>query len=173
MAPSSLVIENGKLTNGAIWIIDESIGLGIGKILTVLELRIDHHSKHEGPPSLGDVNCIAISVAPSWTGESIADFLQQTIYITGKPAAFLKDGGTNLEKGVRHLNERGFFCHSIDDVSHVVANLLKKEYTKHPSYEAFVSIKARFSGSDAGHNILWSSSFMLREESIYYWQWIK
>lgn len=140
MAPSSLIIENGKFTNGAIWIIDESIGLGIGKILTVLELRIDHHSKHEGPPSFGDVNCVAISVAPSWTGESIADFLQQLIYITGKPAAFLKDGGTNLEKGVRLLNERGFFCHSIDDVSHVVANLLKKEYAKHPSYEVFVSI---------------------------------
>jgi hypothetical protein len=136
----SLVIENDKLINGAIWIIDESIGLGIGKILTVLELRIDHHSTHKGPPTFGDVNCVAISVAASWTGESIADFLQQIIHITGKPASFLKDGGKNLEKGVRLLNERGLFCHSIDDVSHVVANLLKKEYTKHPSYEAFVSI---------------------------------
>jgi len=136
----SLVIENDKLINGAIWIIDESIGLGMGKILTILELRIDHHTTHNGPPTLGDVNCVAISVAPSWTGESIADFLQQIIHITGKPASFLKDGGTNLEKGVRLLNERGLFCHSIDDVSHVVANLLKKEYTKHPSYETFVSI---------------------------------
>ncbi len=132
--PSSLVIENNKLMNGAIWIVDESIGLGIGKILTVLELKIDHHSTHEGPPTLKDVNCIAISVARSWTGETIADFLQEIIHITGKPASFLKDGGTNLEKGVRLLNERGLFCHSIDDVSHVVANLLKKEYTKHPSY---------------------------------------
>ena len=138
--PPSLVFDKNKIVNGAIWIIDESIGLGVGKILTVLELKIDHHSTHEGSPTLRDVNCVAISVAPSWTGESIADFLQQVIHITGKPASFLKDGGTNLEKGVRLLNERGFFCHSIDDVSHVVANLLKKEYTKHPSYEAFVSI---------------------------------
>lgn len=138
--PPSLVIENEKLINGAIWIIDESIGLGIGKILTVLELRIDHHSTHEGSPTLADVNCVATSVAPSWTGESIADFLQQVIHITGRPASFLKDGGTNLKKGINLLNERGLFCHSIDDVSHVVANLLKKEYTKHPSYKAFVSI---------------------------------
>ena len=138
--PPSLAIENDKFINGAIWIIDESIGLGIGKILTILELRIDHHRTHKGPPTLGDVKCVAISVAPSWTGESIADFLQQVIQVTGKPASFLKDGGTNLQKGVRLLNERGVFCHSIDDVSHVVANLLKKEYTKHPSYEAFVSI---------------------------------
>ena len=139
-APPSLVIKNDKLINGAIWLIDESIGLGSGKILTVLELKIDHHNTHEGPPTLGDVNCVSISVATSWTGESIADFLQQIINITGKPAAFLKDGGTNLAKGVRLLNEKGLFCHSIDDVSHVVANLLKREYTKHPSYEAFVSI---------------------------------
>ena len=138
--PPSLVIENDKLINGAVWIIDESIGLGVGKILTVLELRIDHHNRHKGPPTLGDVNCVAISVSPSWTGESIADFLQQVIHTTGKPASFLKDGGTNLEKAVRLLNERDLFCHSIDDVSHVVANLLKNEYTKHPSYELFVSI---------------------------------
>ena len=138
--PPSLVFEKNKIINGAIWIIDESIGLGVGKILTVLELKIDHHSTHESPPTLRDVNCVAISVAPSWTGETIADFLQQVIQITGKPASFLKDGGTNLEKGVRLLNERGFFCHSIDDVSHIVANLLKKEYTKHPSYGSFISI---------------------------------
>jgi hypothetical protein len=110
--PPSLVIENDKLINGAIWIIDESIGLGTGKILTVLELNINHHGTHEGPPTLKDVNCVAVSVAPSWTGESIADFLQQVIQITGKPASFLKDGGTNLEKGVRLLNKKGMFCHN-------------------------------------------------------------
>lgn len=138
--PPLVSIEKDKIVNGAIWIIDISIGLGIGKILTVLELKIDHYATVEGAPSLRDVNCVAISVAPSWTGESIADFLEQVIHITGKPAAFLKDGGLDLKKGVRLLNERRLFCQSIDDVSHVVANLLKREYTKHPSYESFMSI---------------------------------
>lgn len=136
----SIAIESDKIVNGAIWIIDISIGLGAGKILTVLELKIDHHARHEGSPTLRDVNCVAISVAASWTGVSIADFLQKVIQITGKPASFLKDGGTDLKKGVRLLNERGFTSHSIDDVSHVVGNLLKKEYMKHPSFDKFLSL---------------------------------
>lgn len=143
--PPLISIQKDKLVNGAIWLIDISIGLGIGKILTVLELKINHHSIHDGAPSLKDVNCVAVSVSPSWTGESIADFLQKVIQITGKPAAFLKDGGLDLKKGVRLLKERGFFCESIDDVSHVVANLLKKEYTKHSLYESFLSICGQIS----------------------------
>lgn len=119
--------------------IDTSIALGAGKILAVLELKIDHYKNNEGAPSLENINCVAISVAKSWTGESIANFLQQVILITGKPAAYLKDGGLDLMKGVRLLNERGFSSFSIDDISHVVANLLKNEYTKHPSYDGFIS----------------------------------
>jgi hypothetical protein len=42
-------------------------------------------------------------------------------------------------KAVRLLNERGFSGYSIDDVSHVVANLLKNDYTKHPLYDIFIS----------------------------------
>jgi len=119
--------------------IDTSIALGAGKILAVLEVKIDHYKNKNCAPTLKDINCVAISVAKSWTGESIADFLQQVILVTGKPAAYLKDGGLDLMKGVRLLKERGFSSFSIDDISHVIANLLKKEYSKHPSYEGFVS----------------------------------
>lgn len=135
----SVSFEKDKFVNGAIWMIDSSIALGAGKILAVLELKIDHYATNKSAPTLKNINCVAISVASSWTGESIADFLQKVIHITGKPAAYLKDGGLDLKKGVRLLNERGFSSCSIDDVSHVVANLLKNEYTKHPSYDSFIS----------------------------------
>jgi len=135
----SVSFDRDKFVNGAVWMIDTSIALGAGKILAVLELKIDHYKNNEGAPTLKNINCVAISVAKSWTGESIANFLQQVILITGKPAAYLKDGGLDLMKGVRLLDERGFSSFSIDDVSHVVANLLKNEYTKHPSYDGFIS----------------------------------
>jgi len=137
--PPSLCLGANKFSNGAVWIIDTSIGLGPGKILAVLELKINHFEHNKTSPTFEDVNCVAISVAKSWTGEAIADFLQQVIHITGKPAAYLKDGGCDLRKGVRLLNERGFSSPSIDDISHVVANLLKKEYSRHPSYDSFIS----------------------------------
>ncbi|WP_186441754.1 hypothetical protein, partial [Desulfamplus magnetovallimortis] len=135
----SLALTKNKIVNGAIWMIDTSIALGAGKILAVLEAKIDHFKHNQSAPTLENINCVAISVANSWTGESIADFLQQVIKVTGKPAAFLKDGGRDLMKGVRLLNERGIYSLSIDDVSHVVANLLKNEFSKHPLYEKFIS----------------------------------
>ena len=118
---------------------DTSIALGIGKILTVLELKLNHFANHKEAPTLEEINCVAVSVAKSWTGEGIANFLEQVIHITGKPAAYLKDGGRDLMKAVRLLNERGFSSLSIDDISHVVANLLRNEYTKHPLYDVFIS----------------------------------
>ncbi|MGD9732811.1 MAG: hypothetical protein AB7U45_11575 [Desulfamplus sp.] len=135
----SICLNGTMFANGAIWIVDTSIGLGVGKILTVLELKLNYFENNTIPPTLEDINCVAISVAKSWTGEKIADFLQQVIHITGKPAAYLKDGGCDLMKAVRILNERGFSSNSIDDVSHVIANLLKNYYTKHPLYDIFIS----------------------------------
>ena len=135
----ALSLVRNKFVNGSIWIIDTSIALGAGKILAVLELKIDHYNNNDGAPTLEDINCVAISVANSWTGEAVANFLQKVIEVTGKPAAYLKDGGLELKKAVRLLNERGFSSSSIDDVSHVVANLLKNEYSKHPLYDVFMS----------------------------------
>lgn len=135
----SICLDGSRFTNGGIWIMDTSIALGSGKILTVLELKLNHFENNKVAPTLGEINCVAVSVAKSWTGEVIANFLEQVIHITGKPAAYLKDGGRDLMKGVRLLNERGFSSFSIDDISHVVANLLRNEYTKHPLYDTFIS----------------------------------
>ncbi len=132
-------IENIHFSNNCIWIIDTSIALGDGKILGILALKIDHHTSNSGAPSLENVYCIASVVARSWTGDNIADLLQRIIAVLGRPIAFLKDGGKDLEKAVRVLDERGFPSSSIDDISHVVANLLKHEYGDHTLFNVFMS----------------------------------
>lgn len=133
------MIESDSFTNGFIWMIDASIGLGSGKILAIVALDAKHHDQNEGAATLQQVKCIAVSVASSWTGETIADFLQKVIACTGRPTAYLKDGGTDLGKAIRLLNERGYPNHSIDDISHAIANLLKHEYQNHPMFETFIS----------------------------------
>jgi len=125
--------------NGSVWIIDISIALGAEKLLCVLSLDADHHRSRPGAPCLQDVRCIAIGAAVSWTGESIAEFLSRAMESLGCPAAFLKDGGTDLAKAVRILRERGCDALSIADVSHVAANLLKYAYGDHPLLETFLS----------------------------------
>ena len=132
-------IDSNPFSNRFIWSIDISIGLGSGKILAVLALDTKHHVLNEGAPKLQNVNCVAVSVAASWNGVSIAEFLQKVIAISGRPVAFLKDGGKDLAKAVRILREQGCPCLSIDDISHTIANLLKHEYQDHPMFKTFIS----------------------------------
>ena len=131
--------ENLPLSNGKIWLIDACIGLGSGKILAILALDGDHHAFSDGAPTLQQVSCVAVAVSDSWTGEKVVRFLKKVIASTGRPIAYLKDGGTDLAKATRLLSEQGEASLSIDDISHIVANLLKHEYQEHPQFENFLS----------------------------------
>jgi len=132
MPPVDLRTGIPLFSQGFILLLDASIGLGKGKIMTVLALDANHYWLNPGAPSLQNVKCVAVSVADTWTGETIAALLQKIIARIGSPVAYLKDGGTDLGKAVRLLNEKGFPGLSIDDISHLVANLLKHEYQEHP-----------------------------------------
>lgn len=76
-----------RFSNGHICLIDTSIGLGVGKILTVLFLDARHHVRGEGAPTLQNVTCVGVSVADTWNGETIAVFLQKIIDAVGMPVA--------------------------------------------------------------------------------------
>ncbi|MDM8538318.1 hypothetical protein QUF70_16305 [Desulfobacterales bacterium HSG17] len=140
-------IDKSGFTNGFLWIIDISIGLGSGKILTIMAINPKHHILNDGAPKLQNVHCVAAGVAESWTGEAIADFLQKIIAVTGRPIGYLKDGGKDLAKGVRLLVERGLPAVSINDISHIIANLFKHEYEKHPMYDKFISTCGKISSN--------------------------
>jgi len=134
-------------SNGLILMIDLSIALGTGKILTVLALNASHHQFVPTAPGLGHVHCVAVSVAVSWTGENIAAFLKRLIDVMGRPAAYLKDGGADLRKAIRLLDEQTLGSACIDDISHMIANLLKWWYGDHPMLETFLSACGRVSGN--------------------------
>ena len=126
-------------SNGFIWLVDISIGLGDGKILTVLALDAQHHGVISGAPTLQHVHCVGVAVAASWTGDTIANFIKKIIGILGRPVAYLKDGGADLRRAARLLAEDGFVSPCIDDVSHKIANLVKHEYGEHPLFPLFLS----------------------------------
>jgi hypothetical protein len=127
--------------------IDMSIGLGTGKILTVLALRADHHGLASYAPGFEDVHCVGVAVADSWTGETIASFLKRVIAAAGRPAAYLKDGGTDLQRAIWLLGEEGLSSPAIDDISHAIANLLKWWYLDHPMFQTFLSACGRVSAN--------------------------
>jgi hypothetical protein len=92
-------LSQAPFSNGLIWMIDISIGLGSGKILAVLALDAHHHQLASGAPSLHWTRCIGVAGAPSWTGETIAEVLKRLIAVMGRPAASIsKMAGESCEK---------------------------------------------------------------------------
>jgi hypothetical protein len=120
-----LPLTQAPFSNGLLWMIDLSIGLGSGKILAVLALDAHHHQLLGTAPSLEHVHCIGVAVADAWTGEAIADMLDRLIAQMGRPAAYLKDGGSELQKAADVLADRGLGSPCIDDLSHAAAGMLK------------------------------------------------
>jgi hypothetical protein len=139
--------------NGLIWMIDTSITLGTGKLLSVLAIDAHHYQLAGVAPGFQHVHCLAVSVSPSWTGEHLADLLERVISVVGRPAAYLKDGGSELTRAVDVLSERGLGSPVIDDISHAVANMLKRRDEKHPQFSTFLSACGRVS-SRLKHTVL-------------------
>jgi hypothetical protein len=141
-----LPLSQAPFTNGLIWMLDMSIGLGTGKILAVLACDAHHHQLAPGALALEHVHCIGVCVAASWTGETIADVLKRLIAQMGRPAAYLKDGGSDLHKATDLLGEQGLSSPCIDDISHAVAGMLKRVYQDHPAFTTFLSACGQVSG---------------------------
>src|SRR3989441_6660501 len=148
-----LPLDRAPFSNGLIWMIDISIGLGSGKILAVLAFDAHHHQLAPEALALDRVHCIGVAVADSWTGDTIAEWLGRLIAQMGRPAAYLKDGGGDLHKAVAVLGEQGLASPCIDDISHAVAGMLKRPYQDHPALATFVSACGRVSGQ-LKHTIL-------------------
>jgi hypothetical protein len=146
-------LGQAPFSNGLIWLIDLSIGLGTGKILAVLAVDAHHYQRTPSALALAHVHCLGVSVADSWTGDTIAALLGRLIAVMGRPAAYLKDGGGDLHKAVALLDEQGLASPCIDDISHAVAGMLKRAYQDHPTFETFVSACGRVSGK-LKHTIL-------------------
>src|SRR6266852_2505163 len=134
-----LPLRQAPFRNGLIWLIDSSIGLGTGKILAVLAVDAHHHHLVPSALSLDRVHCIGVSVADAWTGDTIADLLDRLIAQMGRPAAYLKDGGSALHKAVATLDEPGLGSPCIDDISHAVAGMLTRTYQAHPALATFLT----------------------------------
>jgi hypothetical protein len=111
-----------------------------------LAIEAHHQQLFNGAPSLEHVHCIGVSVAEAWTGETIALVLRRLIAHMGRPAVYLKDGGSELHKAVDELAARGLASPCLDAISHAAASMLKRSYQHHPAFERFLSACGRVSG---------------------------
>lgn len=115
-------------------IVDISIDIAYKKVLMVLRVPVEALATGTAM-TLKDVMCVGLEVKESWNGESIHEALGRTFGDATGLLAVIKDGGTDLEKGVRlwrndHKAKGLPTVFIISDISHFVANLLKAEFSK-------------------------------------------
>ena len=135
----------GPQTQRWIAIIDCSIDVGVQKALVALRVRLDALAKRGNAITLTDVECIGVKIGSHWNGETVQDALDVFFEQSGRPAAILKDGGTDLNKGVACWREENQAKKSavIEDIGHVAANALKAEFADLKAFEQFLEVASR------------------------------
>jgi len=122
-------------------IMDHSIDIGTKKALVVLRVPIETLSQRGKAIELKDCECIGIKISEQVNGESISKELEEIFTNAGAPEAIIKDCDYTLEKGVRAWSEKqNLTVPVIEDIGHVMANSLKKQFEKTKAYTRFVSL---------------------------------
>jgi hypothetical protein len=139
-------LSPAPFSNGLSWMLDRRLGVGAGKVVAVLALDAQHPHRSQAAPRLEQVRGLAVSVADSWPGATIAEVRKRLIAQLGRPAAYLKDGGGELQKAVALLGEQGLASPCIDELSHAVAGMLKRFSQEPPAVATFLSACGRVAG---------------------------
>ena len=138
-------------------IIDYSLAIGKNKVLVVLRVPLTKLRDKGQALTLEDCECVGLKIHDSATGEIVSAELETIFKQTGNPIAVLKDKGSDLARGVSLWKEKNQKQNipTIDDVSHVVANALKKEFEDTEPFRQFKEIinqgAARMRQTDIGY----------------------
>ena len=133
--------EIGEIQKPWIAIIDHSINIGTKKLFVVLRIEMDVLYKKDKAISLEECECIGLKICETVNGESVKRDLEEVFNISGNPKAIIKDSDYTLNKGVRLYSEaQKEPILSIEDISHVVAKSLKKEFEETKSYRQFTKL---------------------------------
>lgn len=124
-------------------LLDHSIAIGVKRVLVVLRVPLQALAERRGSAiRLEDCECIGLQVTEHTDGETVCQALRTIFARGGDPVAILKDGGQDLNKGVRLWREREgkTAVWVIEDIGHVMANALKAQYAKAACFQRFVAI---------------------------------
>ena len=138
----ALLKRAGKVAYPWIAIIDYSLAIGRNKVLVVLRVPLTKLREKGKALTLEDCECVGLRIHASVTGEVVSEALYSIFKQTGDPIAILKDKGTDLARGVSlwKENHQNRDIPTIDDVSHVVANALKKQFEDTELFRKFKEV---------------------------------
>lgn len=137
-----LLNRAGQVAYPWIAIIDYSLAIGRNKVLVVLRVPLTKLREKGKAITLTDCECAGLRIHASVNGEVVSAALESIFKQTGDPVAILKDKGTDLSRGVSLWKENNHNRNipTIDDLSHVVANALKKQFEDTEPFRKFKEI---------------------------------
>ena len=138
-------------------IIDCSIDIGTRKALVVLRVRLSALHHKQGAIGPRDCECIGLEISHTWNGPLVSAALSRIFERAGIPRAIVKDGGSDLNKGVK------LFCAktpeqnicTIDDAGHFAANALKALFAKSRSFIAFLKTTSQAAAHIRQTDLAW------------------
>lgn len=127
------------MTKKWICIMDHTIQVGCKKAFVVLKVPVECFVAHRAL-QLTDVEVLYLKVQEKWNGNEVFSSLSYLFNITGNPSQVVVDGGPDLKKGLRLINESMISPIKITiDMTHLLANLLRKKYDNHPPFNEFMA----------------------------------
>ena len=134
--------EVGPTDEPWIAVIDCSIDIGTRKALVVLRVPLAALQKKQDAIGLHDCECVGLKIATRWNGPLVKDALADIFGKAGMPRAIIKDGGTDIKRGVELYQAAHDAEHVqvIEDVGHLAANALKAEFAWRAAFEKFLDI---------------------------------
>jgi hypothetical protein len=123
-------------------ILDCSIDIGTRKALVVLRVPLSALHQKQDAIGLQDCQCIGLKIATRWNGPLVKDALVDIFGKAGIPQGIIKDGGTDIKRGVELYQEAkdAKTVPVIEDVGHVAANALKAAFAQRPAFSKFLEI---------------------------------
>lgn len=117
-------------------ILDESIRVGREKLLVGLVCSAEKSKKEETQGlHFEDMSVLVLEGRTSWKGDDIAEVINTKIEDNNLTVSYIvSDEGNNLKRAIKQIG-----CPHIADISHAIANCLKREFASLPAYKAFTA----------------------------------
>ena len=120
------------------WIVDHTMQLGEWKCLIIVGLRQSAWDAQDRCLSHQDVQLIDLQPVTKSTGEVVCQQLEAATAKTGVPRAIISDDGRDLHKGINQFLQTHANTVWMYDIKHKTACLLKHEFEKNASWQAFI-----------------------------------
>ena len=126
-----------EFANDWIWIVDHTIQIGTIKVLIILGIRRSKWLQLDRPLVLADLEVLELLPVEVSNGEVVCEQYSAVAQRTGVPQAILSDQGSDLQRGLKLLQNKRPSVIGLSDVAHKVALLLKKQLEADDAWTAF------------------------------------